>query len=144
MRDVHLPAPAALTAMLEKFQYNWVTVVPLVETVFVPVAGGDGGEDDTLWRDCCCACVDTAITALQAEMGQQRNRRLTHQQGLLEYIVCLPWGMARGDWESRLKTVVRVFQLELKSLPVPRLSTIAKATLARTNKDFSVAFRKQL
>lgn len=146
VRDPRLPELAKLTASLEKFQYNWTTVVPLVEMLFVPLTDSELGGNPTedIQRDCQCACLDIAITGLQAEMARDRNRRLACQQGLLEYVVCLPWGIPRVDWKDRLRAVVSMFKVELGPLPVPRLSTIAKSTLARTNREFSMEFRKQL
>ncbi len=145
VRDSQLPVPSDLTTMVEKFQYNWITVVPLVESAFVPLIP-EGGENapERLMKACYHECLDVAITALEVEMGRQRNRRLALQQGLLEYIVCLPWGVPHVEWKDRLKTIVSRFQRELKALPVPRLSTITMATLARTRRDFSVEFRKHL
>ena len=123
-----------ITALEEKYSYNWITILPFVEMLFVPIFGYDATPVDTIieppgiegcqhWSMC------VALLALEAEMGRKCNRELVVHQGLMDFIVCLPWGVPQ-KWQEGCEKVVQLFAAG-KKLPVPRLATIAKAKLAR-------------
>ena len=82
-----------------------------------------------------CLCLMYTVFLLKVEMMRSHNRRLVIRQGLLDYIVMLPWGLG-SVWHEHCKEIVVLFREDGK-LPVPRLASIAKAKLARTNKQFS-------
>jgi len=117
-----------ITNLEEKYTYNWITMLPFIEMLYTAVSSDKlhrnamvelpaAGESQQ-WSVC------VAVVALEAEMGRKCNRELVVRQGLLDFIVCLPWGV------PQCQNVVQLFAGDQK-LPVPKLASIAKAKLAR-------------
>ena len=75
------------------------------------------------------------LFALIVELLRPSNRKLVIEQGLLDYVVMLHWGMD-STWHSQCQWTQEEIR-KTKKLPVPRLSSIAKGKLARTNKEYS-------
>ena len=71
-----------------------------------------------------------ALLALQAEMQRALLRELARKEGLVDYVVMLPWGVP-PRWKDECSSVVRRFRSD-SQLPVPRLCSIARAVLARS------------
>ena len=116
----------------DRYQYNWISILPFVEMMFVPLSDGMGSLQGQ--HECEYISMRLIILSLQAEFGRKVNRDLAVKQGLLEYIVCMPWGI-RSEWSDGCKQILKGFMEDRKSgLPVPRLSTIAKVKLARHNR----------
>ena len=121
-----------ITTLEEKYSYNWITILPFVEMLFAPIFGcntvdtsieAPGIEDCQHWSMC------VALLALEVEMGRKINRELAVRQGLMDFMVCLPWGMPQ-KWQEGCEKVVQVFAAD-KKLLVPKLASIAKVKLAR-------------
>ena len=128
--STQLAVPSDLTDLEAKFQYNWVTMIPFVEMLFVELSPIDEGRPTFLHDEGRQVALNMAVVGLEVEMGRKRNRQLAIQQGLLDYLVCAPWGMPR-KWSDRLGRVIAGFCQEVKCLPVPRLSAIVKTMSSR-------------
>lgn len=128
--------PKDITHMEDKYDYNWITTLPFVEMLYLPVSDTVKEQPCTLegeepLRDKCQHwSISVAVVGIEAEMARGCNRKVTVNQGLLDFVVCLPWGMP-AKWGDGCRAAVAFFRKEGK-LPVPKLSSIAKATLART------------
>ena len=111
-----------ITDLEEKYSYNWITMLPFIEMLYTPSSTAVGppprADDCQQWSVC------VAVVALEAEMGRKCNREIMVRQGLLDFIVCLPWGV------PQCQNIVQLFAGDGK-LPVPKLASIAKAQLAR-------------
>ena len=122
----------------EKYQYNWITVFPFLETLYAPLMDCVKSKtysidsDDPVKEKCQHWSTSVAVLSMEAEMSRECNRELLLRQKLLDYVVCLPWEMP-GQWKECCGSVVSHFVKEGR-LPVPRLSSIAKAKLARSGK----------
>ena len=124
-----------ITALEEHYQNNWVTVVPFLEMLYAPlldkaVPSVSLTPKETLLHSCQLWSIRVALIALRAEFERVLLRKLAVKQGLLDYIVCLPWGMHVRWWDDCF-AVMQLFQRDGR-LPVPCLSSIAKAALARS------------
>ena len=93
-----------ITNLEEKYTYNWITMLPFIEMLYTAVSSDKlhrnamveppaAGESQQ-WSVC------VAVVALEAEMGRKCNRELVVRQGLLDFIVCLPWGVPQWPRSS--------------------------------------------
>ena len=120
----------------ERYQYDWITVFPFLEMLYAPLMDCVKSKtysldsDDPVKEKCQYWSTSIAVLSVDTEMRRECNRRLLLSQKLLDYVVCLPWEMPR-QWKERCSSVVSHFAKDGR-LPVPRLSSIAKAKLARS------------
>ena len=68
------------------------------------------------------------VSVLSVEMSRKLTRDVAIAQGLLDFVVLLPHQVP-PRWKEQCQSVVALFR-EDQPLPVPRLSSIAKASLA--------------
>lgn len=125
-----------IASLEEKYQYNWITVFPFLETLYAPLMDCVKSKsysidsDDPVKEKCQYWSTCVAVLSMEAEMSRECNRELLLRQKLLDYVVCLPWEMP-GHWKLRCGSVVSHFAKEGR-VPIPKLSSIAKAKLARS------------
>ena len=122
----------AINAFEEHYRVNWITVVPFMEMLYAPLV--DQTEDVTDGAPFVTLCrvwgLRVALLALQAEMQRALLRELARKEGLVDYVVMLPWGMP-PRWKDECSSVVRRFRSD-SQLPVLRQCSIARAVLARS------------
>lgn len=148
--------PNIVCRLEERYQANWTTMIPFLEAAYTY------GVEAMKLSDACVNKTQPSGTftdqgtpaspvstkppvtslslayvmfALLVEMSRPINTELLIKQGLLDYIVILHWGMDSG-WHDHCQWVQKEVR-KAKKLPVPRLSSIAKGKLARTNRDYS-------
>ena len=149
--------PSIVCQLEERYQYNWITMVPFVSAAYAygveMVKSSDARlkkaqssatftENDMPETTSSSACKEStslslafALFALKVETSRSNNTQCLIKQGLLEYVAMLHWGMDDG-WLDQCKWVQEEVS-KAKKLPVPRLSSIAKGKLARTNQEYS-------
>lgn len=129
-----------IAAAEEKLQCNWISMVPFVDVFLTPAAHHYEcirSTIDSVQPDSADSVNDThgpiaeislsaMMFALSVEMSRKCNRELVIQQGLLDFIVSLPWSIP-DKWKDTSKGVVAVFQKDQNYLAVPKLSSIAMA-----------------
>ena len=149
--------PSTVCQLEERYQYNWITMLPFVSAAYAcgveTVKFSDTrlkktqssttfSEYDIPVTTASSACKESTslslafvLFTLKVETSRSNNTRLLIKQGLLEYIAMLHWGVDDG-WRDQCKWVQEEVS-KAKKLPVPRLSSIAKGKLARTNLEHS-------
>ena len=149
--------PDIVTELEERFQYNWITMRPFVDAVYSNGAtttklsdiglhkskpSGTFTEEKQPLPSAPISSVATTVSvayllfALKVETARTANAELLVNQGLLEYITMLHWGLDCG-WQTQCRWVQEEVKKVSGKLPVPRLSLVAKVTLARTMKEHS-------
>ena len=150
--------PSVVTQLEERYQYNWITMRPFVDPLYSCSITTAKLSDTALQKSHCSetfteernalpttpsTSLMTALSvayllfALKVETARKVNTELLVTQGFLEYITMLQWGLDDG-WCTQCQWVQEEIRRASHSkLPVPRLSSIARAKLARTNMKYS-------
>ena len=152
-----------VTQSLEKDQCNWITMAPFIDVFFAPLfspCDRDNHRESTaslVYEDCppvtgsrpekkhdeneplalssiTESCLSISVMGLKVEMSRPINRSLAISQGILDYLVCLPW-IVPAKFQSEVCSVLKLFQADVESLSAPRLHSLAAASLAQTG-DF--------
>ena len=119
----------SIVAAEEKLQCNWLTMVPFIDVFMVPLHAV--GHDQYVGiLSITQASLSIMMFALTIEMSRKCNRELVIRQGLLDFIVSLPWSIP-DRWRESSKSVVVAFQTDVRYLPVPKLYSIAAACAAK-------------
>lgn len=118
-----------IAAAEEKLQCNWLTMVPFIDVFMIPLHatshGQYGGIPSTTQSS-----LSIMMFALTVEMSRKCSRELVIRQGLLDFIVSLPWNIP-DKWRENSRSVVAAFQKDICYLPVPKLYSIAASCAAR-------------
>ena len=78
-------------------------------------------------------CVETCVLSLQVSMCEERERKMIVQQGLMDYVICLPSVLpAKSRAQRRAKDLVAMLGKEMNLQP-PSLNTMTRARLAVTH-----------
>ena len=110
----------------EEYSANWLTMMPFVETMYATKFSNTSAENGSLeWYS-----SQIAVFALEAELTRDRNRTLLQQQGLNDFVTCLPW-ICSPDWHEKLNRVVELLKRS-RLYCVPKLQSITRAKLAIT------------
>ena len=126
---------SVIAAAEEKLQCNWITMVPFVDVFLTPTAhrcecNRSTTDSDHTINDSHGPIAEMSLSAmmfaLSVEMSRKCNRELVIQQGLLDFIVSLPWSIPE-EWKDTSNGVVAIFQKDQHYLAVPKLSSIAVA-----------------
>ena len=124
---------SSVTALEDKYSYNWITMVPFVDTMYAPrCCSGTGAAEGTLE----CYSSQVAVFALHVELSRERNRTLIGAQGLGDFVACVPW-VCSPEWRDRLKRAVDLLRGS-RPYQVPRLLSIVRAKLAKTGVGLSL------
>ena len=149
--------PIVVMQFEERHQYNWINMRPFVDAVYScgvekvklseaclqksrPSAAFTEGER-TL-RPIPALSLATSVSvayllfALKVETARTGNTELLVHQGLLEWVTMLHWGLD-PEWQTQCEWVQEQVKKVCGKFPVPRLSLIARAKLARTMKEYS-------
>jgi hypothetical protein len=143
--------PATVTQLEERYQYNWITMRPFVDGFYsygVETAKPSNSclhksqPSETCTEETTVSSLATSVSiayllfALKVETGRTINTELLVRQDLLEYVTMLDWGLDRG-WLTQCLQLQEQVKKVCDKLPVPRLSQIARARLARSAKEYS-------
>ncbi len=117
-----------MTAALEEYQCNWITLAPFVDVFFAPIHCDQsfGVVDVRL------ICMKVNLKVLTVEMSRSCHRKLAVKQGLLDSLICLQWTMDR-ECQDAIRAVVQLFKKDVEPhcLPPPQLHTLAAVSLAK-------------
>ena len=122
-------AGSNIAAAEQKLQCNWLTMVPFIDVFMVPLHAASHNQHVGI-PSIIQSSLAIMMFALTVEMSRKCNRELVIRQGLLDFIVSLPWSIP-DKWRENSKTVVVAFQKDLHYLPVPKLYSIAAACAAK-------------
>ena len=88
---------------------------------------------DPRYRALQMMCVETCVLSLQVSMSEERERKMIVQQGLMDYVICLPSVLpAKSRAQQRAKDLVAMLGKEMHLQP-PTLNTMTRARLAVTH-----------
>ena len=129
-----------ISSCLEDLRFSLISMVPVIDVFFVPMprvklpsttedikdtSATQNAESGMALLDC---SMSLAVSAIEVQFSRKRNRDLAVAEGLLDFIVLLPYHVP-AEWKEQCQSVVALFRDD-QPLPVPRLSSIAKASLA--------------
>lgn len=119
--------------------YIWSTLFPFVRLAYFPTSNATRmcmrsaaacKKDVMELRELEQLCVEAGIFGLQNTLSGELARGILVQEGLLEYVTCLPWCVSTGT-EAHAKARELVLNLGQKvQLQPPQLQTIVRARLA--------------
>ena len=150
--------PSVVCKLEERYQYNWITMIPFVNAAYTCGVEAVKLSDARLKKAQSSATfseekeissapqVDSSslattlslafvLFALKVETEGSNNTRLLIKQGFLDYVTTLHWGLDNG-WHDQCQWVQEQVR-RISKLPVPRLSSIARGKLARINRQYS-------
>lgn len=149
--------PIAVVLLEEHYQYNWINMRPFVDAVYSygvekvklsdaclqksrPSAAFTKGERTLPPVPASSLATSVSVAyllfALKVETARTRNTELLVHQGLLECVTMLHWGLD-PEWQTQCEWVQEQVKKVCGKFPVPRLSLIARAKLARSMKEYS-------
>ena len=118
--------------------YIWSTLVPFVRVAYFPFSNPNRtftrhavtSSDVSEMKELEQMCIEAGVFSLQNTLSGEPGREILSQEGLLEYVTCLPWCLQRGT-----KACTRAHELvgslgQKLHLEPPRLQTLARAKLA--------------
>ena len=117
---------SSVTEVEEGYHSNWISMMPFVETMYTSkFSNTSAGKGSLEWYS-----SQMAVFALEAELTRDRNRTWLQQQGLNDFVTCLPW-ICSPDWHEKLNRVVELLKRS-RLYCVPKLQSITRAKLAIT------------
>ena len=131
---------------LEDLRFSLISMVPVIDVFFVPMprvnlpsttedtSATQNAESAMALLDC---SMSLAVSAIEVQFSRKRNRDVAVAEGLLDFIVLLPHHVP-AEWKEQCQSVVALFRDD-QPLPVPRLSSIAQASLATSG--YKLKFR---
>ncbi len=108
--------------------YIWSTLVPFIKLVYLPhtLAPCEGSQLTRLQE----LCIEAGVFSLQNMLSGDEGRAVLVEEGLVEYVTCMPWHIPEG-LVARGRAHDLVAELCQKSqLQPPSLSSLARAKLA--------------
>ena len=112
----------------------WATLLPYVKLFYLPstVSGrGRGrGSNDPLPTGLRDNCQRVILLFLHSKISTHMYHVLLEQEGLLDFVVCLPWYLPASCRPSAL-AMVSDLRTSLPSVGPPQLLSMAKASLAK-------------
>ena len=125
--------------------YIWSTMVPFVKLAYFPYANPNRScssathvhtltdrqsSDVETVRKLQELCVEAGIFSLQNMLSGAPAREILVEEGLVEYVTCLPWCTLPGSRaQERARDLVSALRHEMQLHP-PRLGTLTRAKLA--------------
>ena len=106
----------------------WATLLPYLKLLFLPNAPR-ATPDNPLLAELQLRSVETVLFFLRSKIQRSDHQEILAREGLLDFVVCMPWHVSVG-----LRASAKAMVSELSShvlLQPPRLSNIAKAMLAK-------------
>lgn len=110
--------------MVQVYGFMWQDLFPNMRLVYSPSCHVTSPcQIDML-------CLEAALVALHIILRRDKERQLLIEQGLLGYLICLPWYMQEGnETHRRTKSLLDMVGSHVTLQP-PSLSIIVRAKLA--------------
>ena len=124
--------PAQIRAYETSQHYYWETFSACVQYLYVPnlKISSEANIYITLIKELGLHSVEVLLLYLQNALGRKIHVDIIINEGLLDFIVALPW-VVPECYEERAKCVVREIA-KFQSIHPPPLTVIAKAKLAKS------------
>ena len=120
---LHTAPPSVVRKYEEQEGLLWGTFLPYIKLLYLP---------DTSRSDEVHVCsVNILVHALQNALGRPIHRDVLIKEGLLEYVICLPWHvpqLSRENAKAMIMELAGYIQLQ-----PPSLCILAKTKLAKMN-----------
>jgi len=106
--------------------YVWSTFVPYVKLVYIP----DTPQPEAV-RKLQLLSLETIIFSLQNMLGRENHRQVLKQEGLVDYVTCMP-SYVPESLKPKAKELVQMLATSADlQVPLPTLSSLVKAKLAK-------------
>ncbi|KAL5505523.1 hypothetical protein EMCRGX_G006971 [Ephydatia muelleri] len=120
--------------MVKARRYVWADIFPPLSLAYSPLRYTSLCPIDSL-------CLEAAVMRLQIIVSKDGERHCLIKQGLLDYLICLPWHISEGlEAHKRAKLVSEMFGSHIPLQP-PSLNNIVRAKLAATCCGLAEAMR---
>ena len=138
---------------MQEKRYYWSTFIPFLSLCYSPegisgtigtsggrgqgeekerVKEGEGGENrgvDSL-ADLHQLCISAGLLSMKCMCVAENAEEVIGHEGLLDYIVCIPWFVPGEEMRSSARELVELARQSLGRLQPPSLTNIVKAFLA--------------
>ena len=111
----------------------WATLLPYVKLFYLPNSLSTRRGRDTaaaLPTGLCDDCLKVILLFLHSKISMPMYHTLLEEEGLLDFVVCLPWYVPHSCRPSA-QAMVSDLRTSLLSVGPPRLLGLAKARLAK-------------
>ena len=116
--------------------YIWSTLIPFVKLVYQPCLDcSTDGSQKTLQE----LCIEAGVFSLQNMLSCEASREVLIQEGLVEYVTCMPWYTPRVV-RKRAEQLVSMLGKKIQLQP-PRLGVMTRAKLATLHFGFEKVFQ---
>lgn len=122
--------------------YKWSTVTPFVKVAYYPYQNrslsmdihkdtvSDLDNDAANLKMLAVHCIEMGVFSMQNVLHDEEIRDVLEREGLIDYIICMPWNVPQeGRVQQRAKELV-VFLSQHRQLQPPSLINMTKARLA--------------
>ena len=107
----------------EELGYHWCTLQPNISLLYRP--------SSKLYPKLQQYCQELTVASSHIILSNQSHRKVLIKEGLLDYIICLPW-LTSGPVQDRAKELVTMIeQAPDVCIQPPSLVNITKATVAK-------------
>lgn len=108
--------------------YIWSTLVPFIKLVYLP-HGKEPGHETRLTK-LQELCIEAGVFSLQNMLSGEEGKAVLVEEGLTEYVTCMPWHIPKGSVaQGRARDLVAQQCQKLQPQP-PRLASLTRAKLA--------------
>ena len=115
--------------------YYWKKFLPYLRMAYFPYHAKrcvQACGSDPLYRNFQMMCIETGIFSLQLIMSGEKERKIIEEQGVLDYIICLPSVLPKNSSAQQRGNDLVAMLGEKMHLQPPSLNTMARARLAVT------------
>ena len=126
---LHSTTPTELMRCEETRRFSWSVFFPYVKVVYLPDIPISQSNSSLVYKAQLLA-LEVVILWLRSTLGRMSHQEILIQEGLLDYIICIPWHIP-DSVASSARALVSVLGTQTPITP-PRLSSLAKAKLAKT------------
>ena len=116
--------------------FAWNKYIPYLRVAYFPYHTKQSLQacgSDPRYRNLQMMCIEINVLVFQVILDGERQRKRMVDQGLMDYIICLPSVLPAGSRaQQRAKDLVAMLGKEMHLQP-PSLNTMARARLAVTH-----------
>ena len=106
------------------YGFRWRDIFPVMRLVYSPCCHCPSSDPINM------LCLETGLFGLQVILNREDERQCFIKQGLLDYLICLPWHIPKGcEGHKRAKVLVETVGSHVPLQP-PTLNNIVRAKLA--------------
>ena len=103
---------------------SWLDVFPVMRLVYSSCCHCHSSRPIDM------LCLEAGLLGLQIILNREGERQSLIKQGLLDYLICLPWHICKGcEGHKRVKLLLEMVSSHVPLQP-PSLNNIVRANLA--------------